>query len=76
MSNDEYECFIQHTKRTNSVALVHKRTTQTERPPLVGEVSANFRGQRYRVVSPTDPRGRIISFLDQSYNTRVSFTAA
>jgi hypothetical protein len=26
----------------NSVALVHKRTIPTERPPLVGEVSANF----------------------------------
>jgi hypothetical protein len=28
----------------NSVALVRKRTIQTERPPLVGEVSANFYG--------------------------------
>jgi hypothetical protein len=28
----------------NSVALVRKRTTPTERPPLVGEVSANFCG--------------------------------
>jgi hypothetical protein len=27
---------------TNSVALVHKRTIPTERPPLVGEVGANF----------------------------------
>jgi hypothetical protein len=26
----------------NSVALVHKRTTWTERPRLVGEVSANL----------------------------------
>jgi hypothetical protein len=26
----------------NSVALVRKRTIPTERPPLVGEVSANF----------------------------------
>jgi hypothetical protein len=33
----------------NSVALVRKRTTPTERPPLVGEVSANF-----CVVSATD----------------------
>jgi hypothetical protein len=29
---------------TYSVALVHKRTIPTERPPLVGEVSANFCG--------------------------------
>jgi hypothetical protein len=26
----------------NSVALVRKRTVPTERPPLIGEVSANF----------------------------------
>jgi hypothetical protein len=31
---------------TNSVALVRKRTIPTERPPLVGGVSANFSGQR------------------------------
>jgi hypothetical protein len=30
--------------RTNSVALVRERTIPTERPPLVGEVSANFCG--------------------------------
>jgi hypothetical protein len=30
----------------NSVALVHKRTTTTERPPPVGEASANLCGQR------------------------------
>jgi hypothetical protein len=29
---------------TNSVALVRELTTPTERPPLVGEVSANFCG--------------------------------
>jgi hypothetical protein len=26
--------------------VVHKRTIQTERPPLLGEVSANFSGYR------------------------------
>jgi hypothetical protein len=31
---------------TYSVALVHKRTIPTERPPLVGEASANFCGYR------------------------------
>jgi hypothetical protein len=31
-------------KQTNSVALVCKWTIPTERPPLVGEVSANFGG--------------------------------
>jgi hypothetical protein len=30
--------------KTNSVALVRERTIPTERPPLVGEVSANFFG--------------------------------
>jgi hypothetical protein len=29
-------------QKTNSVVLVRKRTIPTERPPLVGEVSANF----------------------------------
>jgi hypothetical protein len=33
-------------KETNSVALVRKPTIPTERPPLVGEVSANFSGQK------------------------------
>jgi hypothetical protein len=33
-------------KKTNSVALVRKRTIPTERPPLVGEINANFSGQR------------------------------
>jgi hypothetical protein len=31
-------------KQTNSRALVRQRTIPTEQPPLVGEVSANFRG--------------------------------
>jgi hypothetical protein len=38
-------CFYnQANKKTNSVALVRKRTIPNERPPLVGEVSANFSG--------------------------------
>jgi hypothetical protein len=32
------------TKKLNSVALVRKRTIPTERPSLVGELSANFCG--------------------------------
>jgi hypothetical protein len=31
-------------KKLNSVAFVRERTIPTERPPLVGEVSANFYG--------------------------------
>ena len=34
----------QTNKLTNSVALVRERTIPTERPPPVGEVSANFCG--------------------------------
>jgi hypothetical protein len=34
------------TNKTNSMAWVHERTIPTERPPLVGEISANFYGQR------------------------------
>jgi hypothetical protein len=33
-----------YSSLTNSVALVRERTIPTERPPLVGEVSANFCG--------------------------------
>jgi hypothetical protein len=32
--------------KLKSVALVRKRTIQTEQPPLVGEISANFSGYR------------------------------
>jgi hypothetical protein len=46
-----------HNKQTNSVARVRDRIMPTERPPLVGEVSANFcgyrvsRGQRERIAT-------------------------
>jgi hypothetical protein len=33
---------VENKNKTNSVALVRKRTTLNERPPLVGEVGANF----------------------------------
>ena len=36
----------QTNKQTNSVALVRERTIPTERPPPVGEVSANVCGYR------------------------------
>jgi hypothetical protein len=40
---------------------------QTERPPLVDEVSANFFADRgYRVVSAADPHGRILGFLERN----------
>jgi hypothetical protein len=41
-------------KKLNPVALESKRTIPTERPPLVGKVSANF----MRIESATDPHGR------------------
>ena len=45
--------------KLNSVALVRQRTIPTERPPPVGEVSANFlRIEVCHVVSATDPHGR------------------
>jgi hypothetical protein len=53
-------------KQTNSVALVRKRTIPTERPPPVGEVSANFADRGCRVVSAMDPHGRILGFLDRN----------
>jgi hypothetical protein len=49
--------------KLNSMARIRERTILTERPPLVGEVSAN-RG--CHVVSVTDPYGRNLAFLDRS----------
>jgi hypothetical protein len=45
--NEPHVAFIQQTKKkkkkkSNSVASVRERTIPTERPPLVGEVIANF----------------------------------
>jgi hypothetical protein len=52
-------------KQTNSVALVRERTILTERPPPVGEVSANFlRVEGCHVVSATGPNDRFLCFLD------------
>jgi hypothetical protein len=46
---------------------VRERTIPTERPPLVGEVIANFFADRgCNVVSVTDLYGRILDFLDRS----------
>jgi hypothetical protein len=40
-----------------SGALVRQRTIPTERPPLVGEVSANLADRGCRAVSATNPHG-------------------
>jgi hypothetical protein len=48
-----------------SAVRVHEGTIPTERPLLVGEVSANFCGVIY-VVSLTDPYCRNYDFLDRS----------
>jgi hypothetical protein len=42
-------------KKPNFVALVRDRTVPIELPPLVGEVSGNFRIEELQVVSVTDP---------------------
>jgi hypothetical protein len=44
--------------KLNSVDLVRERTIPTERPPLLGEVSANFADRGCRVGSVTDSHGR------------------
>jgi hypothetical protein len=56
----------QTNNKTNSVALVRERTIPTERPPLVGEVSATFADRGCRVVSATNSYGRILDFLDRN----------
>jgi hypothetical protein len=40
------DAYISIHKILNSVVLVRKRSIPTERPPLVGEVSADFCGYR------------------------------
>jgi hypothetical protein len=51
----------------NSVALVCKQIIPAERPPLVGEVSTNFTGQRVsRGQRNQSPRPLIFGFLDRS----------
>jgi hypothetical protein len=52
--------YISTTSVKKTVALVRKRTIPTERSQLVGEVSANFSDRGCRVVSATDPHGRIL----------------
>jgi hypothetical protein len=42
------------------------RASYTERPPPIGEVSANFCGE-YNVASMTDPYGHILGFLGRSH---------
>jgi hypothetical protein len=49
-------------EQINSVALVRKWSIPTERPPLVGEVSAKFADRGCNVVSATDPHGRYSRF--------------
>jgi hypothetical protein len=51
-------------RKLNFVAWVRDRTVQTKWLPLVGEVSANFRGYKgCLVVSVTDPYGRNLGFF-------------
>jgi hypothetical protein len=58
-----------HKINLNSVAWVREGTIPTERPPLVGEVSANFCGQKV----PHDQRDgslrHILGFLVRSMGT-------
>jgi hypothetical protein len=53
-------------KQTNFVALANKRTIPTERPPLSAKLVPTFADRGCRVVSATDPHGRILGFLDRS----------
>jgi len=56
--------------KLNSVALVRERTIPTERPPPVGEVSANFlRIEGCHVDSATRPHGRYSLFSEPGFTT-------
>jgi hypothetical protein len=49
------------------LAWVPEPAIQTERPPLVGEFSANFADRGYRVVIAADTYGRILGYLDRNH---------
>jgi hypothetical protein len=58
---------LQNIIYTYLVALVRERTIPTERPPLVGEVSASsLRIEGCHVVSTEERYGRTLAFLDRS----------
>jgi hypothetical protein len=60
-------CLVKVTIKKNSVALVRKRTIPTERPPLVGEVSANFlRVEGVAWSAQRIPTAINLGFLDRS----------
>jgi hypothetical protein len=50
-------------QKTNSLALVHKRTVPTEQLPLVGEVSANFSRQRVSYGQRNESPWQLISLF-------------
>jgi hypothetical protein len=54
------------------VALVRERTISTGRPLLVGEVSANFCGQRVLLRQYNGSLGRILGFLDRKKSVHVT----
>jgi hypothetical protein len=61
------------SKRHGRVGFTHtltglspRETIPTERPSLVGEVTAKYADRGFHVVSVTDPYGRLIGFLDRS----------
>jgi hypothetical protein len=59
MERSPWKRIVSHkTKNKLRGVLVRKQTIPTERPPLLGEVSANFCGRGCRVVSATDPPDR------------------
>jgi hypothetical protein len=56
-----------HKTNTNSVALVRERTIPTERQHLVGEVSANFCGQRVSRGQCNGPQRPYSRLLERSH---------
>jgi hypothetical protein len=58
--------YLSSNKQRNSVAWVRERSIPTERPPLVGEVNANFCGQRVSRGQRNGSPRRIVGFLDRN----------
>ena len=63
MNDEVFKRAKEERLKLNSVALVRPRTIPTERPPPVGEVSANFCGFTNNNNNNNNNKYRIISSL-------------
>jgi hypothetical protein len=59
--------YIEKKEKTKLCTHSPRANYTTERPPLVGEVIANFCGYRVSCGLSTDPYGHTLGFLDRTF---------